>query len=160
VSRQRQKIAGGRAQGRLQSVPPALFVTVRSRWGSGPSGPKPVGSSHLRPNRPIDCAHPNSGRHFRCYERSVYCYARYFLAPDSLTHSLGPLSPKLSNTWSGRIRRCYSKIFNVSHCSVSNRCSTKRSHLSAESQSRRSLSSATYVKLPSVTSNRWSGCVE
>jgi hypothetical protein len=53
--------------------PGLKLVIVPSALGRKvvPSNPKPVGSSHLRPNRPIGLRRADSGRHFRCNERSV-----------------------------------------------------------------------------------------
>ena len=75
----------------------------------------------------------DSGCHFRCYERSVYCYARYFLASDSPDSFPRPLMRRRYET-AGLVGyvAVTQRIFKVSPCSVSNHCSTKRSHLSAE----------------------------
>jgi hypothetical protein len=86
-----------------------FISTARSRalgstvcWQTGPVSPgkwspprrKPVGSSH-HPKLADRLRRANSVRRFQCYERSVYCYARYILAPDSPATLPGRSVPKL-----------------------------------------------------------------
>ena len=69
-------------------------VPVGNGFGTA-SDPSTPGSPPILGIASYNCAGPKSGRHFRCYERSVYCYARYFRPRRVLTHSLDPSFPKL-----------------------------------------------------------------
>jgi hypothetical protein len=86
-----------------------------------------VGSTHLMADR---SRRAYCRRYFRCYQRSIECYARYILAPDCLTHSLDRRPRIYETPRPGRHIVVTHANFKVFCCPVSNHCPTKRSDLS------------------------------
>ena len=76
-------------------------VLVGKQFGTGGMGfgiasdPRPQVRHRFLVGLRAICLEPNSVRRFQCHERSVYCYARCILAPDSPDSFPGRAVPKL-----------------------------------------------------------------